>query len=105
MPANLINQLRNEFSDDVIEKLAFYLGETPARTQSALGYAIARVAGGLLQKAQTPQGANDLLGLLQRGGFDGKSFGSLGSLLQTGEGPVFSSEKGEPFCRRCLDRA
>ena len=59
MPANLINQLRNEFSDDVIEKLAFYLGETPARTQSALGYAIPGVAGGLFQKAQTPQGADE----------------------------------------------
>ena len=45
----------------MIERLASYLGETPARTQTALGYAIPGVAGGLFQKAQTPQGANDLL--------------------------------------------
>ena len=94
MAANLINQLKNEFSDDVIERLASYLGETPARTQTALGYAIPGVAGGLFQKAQTPQGANDLLGLLQRGGFDGTSFGSLASLLRTGDGPADLIRKG-----------
>jgi len=94
MAANLIHQLKNEFSDDVIERLASYLGETPARTQTALGYAIPGVAGGLFQKAQTPQGANDLLGLLQSGGFDGKSFGSLASLLRTGDGPADLIRKG-----------
>ena len=88
MAANLINQLQSEFSDDVVSKLASYLGETPARTQSALGYAIPAVLGGLFQKAQTPQGASDLFGTLQRSGFDGRSLGSISSILRSSAGPT-----------------
>ena len=91
MAANLIAQLQNEFSDDVISKLAYYLGETPAKTQTALGYAIPAVVGGFFQKTQTPQGATDLLGLLQRGGFDGKSFGNIASLLRSAPAELIKS--------------
>ena len=91
MAANLIAQLQNEFSDDVISKLASYLGETPAKTQTALGYAIPAVVGGFFQKTQTPQGATDLLGLLQRGGFDGKSFGNIASLLRSAPADLIKS--------------
>ena len=91
MAANLIAQLQNEFSDDVISKLASYLGETPAKTQTALGYAIPAVVGGFFQKTQTPQGATDLLGLLQRGGFDGKSFGNIASLLRSAPAELIKS--------------
>ena len=40
--------------------------------------------------------------MLQRGGFDGKSFGSLGSLLQTGEGPADLIRKGGAFLSSLL---
>ena len=83
MAANLIAQLQNEFSDDVIGRLASYLGETPAKTQRAVGYAIPAVVGGLFQKAQASGGAQDLLGTLQRGGFDGKSIGDMASLARS----------------------
>jgi outer membrane protein OmpA-like peptidoglycan-associated protein len=86
MAANLISQLQNEFSDDVVGRLASYLGEPAAKTQTALGYAIPAIVGGLFQKAQTPQGASDLAGLLQRGGFDGKSFGSIASIARSTTG-------------------
>jgi len=87
MAANLIGQLQHEFSDDVIAKLASFLNETPARTQSALGYAIPAVAGGFYEKAQTPQGASDLVGMLQRGGFAEKPLGSIANLLRFAGGP------------------
>jgi OmpA-OmpF porin, OOP family len=83
MAANLIAQLQNEFSDEVIGRLASYLGETPARTQRAVGYAIPAVVGGLFQKAQASGGAQDLLGTLQRGGFDGASIGDMASLARS----------------------
>ena len=83
MAANLIAQLHNEFSDDVIGRLASYLGETPAKTQRAVGYAIPAVVGGLFQKAQASGGAQDLLGTLQRAGFDGKSIGDMASLARS----------------------
>src|SRR5215471_3695457 len=83
MAVNLINKLRNELTDDVIGRIATFLGETPVNTQSAIGYAVPATVGMLAQRAQTAQGAADVFGMLQRGGFDGSSE-SLGSLFRTG---------------------
>jgi outer membrane protein OmpA-like peptidoglycan-associated protein len=82
MAVNLINKLRNELTDDTIGRIASSLGETPANTQSAIGYAVPATVGMLAQKAQTTQGAADLFGLMQRGGFNGSE--SMGSLLNAG---------------------
>lgn len=97
---NLVDFLsRPRFSDDVAERtdrsgvatglawtpsggVASSLGETPANTQSAIGYAVPAIVGMLAQKAQTTQGAADLFGLMQRGGFNGSE--SMGSLLNAG---------------------
>src|SRR5262245_31055100 len=83
MAVNLINKLRSELSDDAIGRIASFVGETPANTQSAIGYAVPATVGMLAQKAQTTQGASDLFGMMQRGGFDGTSE-SIGSLLKAG---------------------
>ena len=71
MAVNLISQVENEFSDDAISTMASILGETPAKILGALKYAVPAVVGGLYQRTQTTQGASEVLGLLQRGGFDG----------------------------------
>jgi len=71
MAVNLISQVENEFSNDAISTMASFLGETPAKTIGALKYAIPAIVGGLYQRTQTTQGASEVLGLLQRGGFDG----------------------------------
>jgi len=82
MAVNLITKLRSELTDDTIGRIASSLGETPANTQSAIGYAVPATVGMLAQKAQTTQGAADLFGLMQRGGFNGSE--SMGSLLNAG---------------------
>jgi len=71
MAVNLISQVEHEFSDDAISTMASVLGETPAKILGALKYAVPAVVGGLYQRTQTTQGASEVLGLLQRGGFDG----------------------------------
>src|SRR5262249_55487635 len=83
MAANLISKLQSEFTEDAIGRIASFIGETPAHTQSAIGYAVPATVGMLAQKAQTAQGAADLFGMMQRGGFDGTS-DTLGALLRTG---------------------
>ena len=83
MAVNLINKLRSELSDDAVGRIASFVGETPANTQSAIGYAVPATVGMLAQKAQTTEGAADLFGMMQRGGFDGTKE-SMGSLLKTG---------------------
>jgi outer membrane protein OmpA-like peptidoglycan-associated protein len=85
MAVNLINTLWNELSDDMTGRIAAFLGESPANTQSAIKDAVPATVGMMAQKAQNPQGAADLFGLMQRGGFDGTSEG-LGNLLKSGTG-------------------
>jgi OmpA-OmpF porin, OOP family len=97
MAVNLINMLQNEVSDDAIGKIASFVGETPANTQSALGYVIPAFVGALAQKSQTTPGAADLFGILQRGGFDGATFGSLGTLTKTASGASDALKTGAPL--------
>ncbi len=96
MSADLINMLQHEFSDDAIAKIASFVGEGPAKTQKALGFAIPAIVAALSQKSQTSQGAADLLGLLKGGGFDRNAFGSLGSLLKAGSGASDALKVGAP---------
>ena len=52
---------------------------------------------GLTKSSQTAQGATDLFGMLQRGGFDGATFRSLGSLLRSGSGVSDALKVGAPL--------
>ena len=97
MAVNLISQVENEFSNDAISTMASFLGETPAKILGALKYAIPAVVGGLYQRTQTTQGASEVLGLLQHGGFDGTASPSsllkgtgVQDLVKTG-GPLVSA--------------
>jgi OmpA-OmpF porin, OOP family len=83
MAVNLINKLRSELTDDAVGRIGSFLGEPPANTQSAIGYAVPATLGVLAQKAQTTQGAADLFSMMQRGGFDGTAEG-VGSVPSTG---------------------
>ena len=84
MAVNLFDALQKELSDDAIEHIASFLGETPANTRAALGYTIPAVVGVLVRKAQTVDGAEDVLGMLQRGGFNRALFGNIPYALKAG---------------------
>ena len=73
MAVNLFNVLDNEFSDDVIGKIASYLNEQPTKTKAGLANAVPAILCALHQKTATTAGQNDLFGVLQRGGFDGRA--------------------------------
>jgi len=94
---NLLNLLQNEFSGDVVSKVASLIGEPPAKTQTAVASAIPAIIGALTQRAATPQGAGDLFGMLQRGGFDGSMFGSLASVLGRSSGAADLTKIGGPL--------
>ena len=100
MAFNLVNLLENEFSNDVVEKVAAFIGEAPAQTRSALTNAVSAVIAALQQQASTPRGSTELFGVLPRAGFDGASIeslpsvvgspGGLANLIKTG-GPLVAS--------------
>jgi outer membrane protein OmpA-like peptidoglycan-associated protein len=97
MPVNLINILRNEFSSDALERIASFVGETPASTQTALGSAIPAVLAGLAQKSQTPRGAEDIFGMLQRGGFSGQTLGTPTGMLTSRTDVADAGKVGAPL--------
>ena len=94
MAVNLISQVEHEFSNDAISTMASFLNETPAKILGALKYAIPAIVGGLYQRTQTTQGASEVLGLLQHGGFDGTA--SPSSLLK-GTGVQDLAKTGGPL--------
>ena len=97
MAVNLFSLLQNEFSGDVVSKIASFLGESPSATQSAVASAVPALLGAFASKANTPQGAGELLGMIQRGGLTGSKFGSLGGLLSAANGAADLAKLGGPL--------
>lgn len=88
---SLAEQLMAQLQGAPLQQLAAQLGESPARTESAVGAALPVLLGSLGRNAAEPQGAANLFGALQRdhgaagGGAGGLDLGGLlGSLLGGG---------------------
>ena len=97
MAINLFNVLDNELSDDVIDKIGAYLNEPPVRTKDGLAKAIPAVLCALHQKTATTAGQNDLFGMLQRGGFDGRLRDNLGKIASSPGGLADLATVGGPL--------
>jgi OmpA-OmpF porin, OOP family len=63
---DLLNQVSNLFTSDTVNQIASVFGETPAKTQSALGSLVPAILGSLSQKATTIEGANDVIDMIRR---------------------------------------
>ncbi len=83
MIPNLLDLVKGEFSSDLVGKISSSLGESSSSTMTAISAAAPALLAGLVNKGSTTQGANDLLGLLRQGGFDGRGV-NLGSALAGG---------------------
>lgn len=66
MAPDLLNQISNVFTSDTVNQIASVFGETPAKTQSALGSLVPAILGSLSHKATTIEGANDVIDLIRR---------------------------------------
>ena len=66
MAPDLLNQISNVFTPDTVNQIASVFGETPAKTQSALGSLVPSILGSLSHKATTIEGANDVIDLIRR---------------------------------------
>jgi OmpA-OmpF porin, OOP family len=68
--ANLLTQLMNDFRGDAFDGISSALGESPARTQRALGVVLPALLGGLALKAATSDQAGNLLNLIKTNRLD-----------------------------------
>ena len=97
MAFNIVHLLENEFSNDVVEKVAAFIGEAPVQTRSALTNAVSAVIAALQQQASTPRGSTELFGALPRGGFEGASIESLAGLVGSPGGLANLVKTGGPL--------
>jgi OmpA-OmpF porin, OOP family len=68
--ANLLTQLMNDFRGDAFDGISSALGESPAKTQSALGVVLPALLGGLALKAATSDQAGNLLNRIKTNRLD-----------------------------------
>ena len=85
MAINLIDITKNFITPDVLSKISSLVGETPAKTQQALGTVVPTLAGVACNEASTPGGASRLFSLITDTQLPGDPLHSnLGGLLSGG---------------------
>ncbi|HEY1303214.1 MAG TPA: OmpA family protein [Vicinamibacterales bacterium] len=96
MATNLIAQMMNEFRGDTLSSVASAIGETPDRTQTALGGVLPALIGGLANNTTSSDQANSLLNVIKGNRLDTgpaadiasavRAPGGVNSLIGTGRG-------------------
>src|SRR5688572_6868768 len=81
MSTNLIAQIMNEFRGDTLNGVASALGETPAKTQAALGGVVPALIGGLAANASSDQG-HSLFNIIKGNKLDSSSFTDIASAVK-----------------------
>jgi OmpA-OmpF porin, OOP family len=84
MGINVLDLLKGQMGNMVVEKAAQYLGEDAGAAGKAMSAILPSVLGGVMNQATNISGATNLLNMLSNGGHDGGIFGNLGSLLGGG---------------------
>ncbi len=84
MAINLLDIVKSQISNSVINKAAGFLGENGAATQKAMDILLPSVLGSMANQATTLSGADNLLGIISKSGYDENIFNSMTSLLGNG---------------------
>ena len=84
MATNLIDTTKSLLTPDVLSKVSSLIGETPAKTQQALGTVVPTLAGVACNEASTPAGASRLFNLISETRLPGDLQTNLGGLLSGG---------------------
>lgn len=97
MPVNLINQLMNDFRGGPVNSVASMLGESPAKIHTAMGGVLAALIGSIATRASTKNGANDILELIRRNGFDSGHYGDVAGAIAAPDGMTKLVNAGKPL--------
>ena len=82
MATSLLTQLIGNFKGDALDTVASVIGETPARTEDALGGVLPALISGLASKASTPGQATDLLDIIRNNDLDSERLADAASALK-----------------------
>jgi hypothetical protein len=89
---NLMDIVKRQLGGDMVGKIAGMLGESPEKTQGALGAAVPTVLAGLLGSASSKDGASKLFDAVKN--TDGNMLGNLAGMLGGGQGSQLSQTGG-----------
>ena len=84
MAINLLDSARSLLTPDVVSRVSSLIGESPAKTQQALGAAIPSLAGVICNEASTPGGAARVHNLITNTQLPGDLLSNAGSVLGGG---------------------
>jgi outer membrane protein OmpA-like peptidoglycan-associated protein len=84
MATNLIEVVKTYFTPDVVDKAAYFLGESIPDTHKAVAAAVPTTVAALTNMASTSGGAEQIARMLDSGKYDGSALGNLGSLFGGG---------------------
>jgi len=91
---NLFTQLINDFKGDTLDRVSSAIGETPARTASALGDVMPALISGLASRTSTTDQANGLLDIIRRNNLDSDRFADTASALEAPGGITVLGDTG-----------
>ena len=97
MPTNLVNEMLGVFQGDTLNRVSSVLGESPAKTQSALGAAVSALVGGLANRVTTAGDANALLDLIKGNHFDSGPYTDTASAVTAPSGLSGLIDTGRPL--------
>ena len=91
---NLMDMLKDQVFGQVAGQLGNQLGESEAATKSGLDALLPTILGGLVKKASSSDGADELARTLDQDDFDGGLLDNLGGMLSGGDTSAVSNLSG-----------
>ncbi len=89
MAQDIVGLIKEQLNENVMSKIAGFLGEEKSGVASAVGGALPSLLLGLIRKGTEPGGAESLMGILKEGKHDGGVLDNLDSVL---EGPSSTTD-------------
>ncbi len=80
---NLVEIIQNQMGSQMVGQISYLIGEDSTKTQTALKAALPALLGGMMNKASTPEGANDVSKILAK--LNDNAIASIPGLLASGK--------------------
>lgn len=98
----LLNQVSNEFGGEALNRIAATIGESPGKIKTALADMLPALLGGLASKAQTREGAHELLDVIHRDHLDSEQYEHVADAIQAPDALGRLMDTGRPLLETVL---
>ncbi len=85
MSINLMDLVKDQLTDGIMDKLSSAIGENTSATSSAVSHFLPALMGGIIDKGSSQSGASSIMKLITDNALGGDTLSNLGSLLGGGD--------------------